>query len=297
MKTKSLLLFALGAVFTLEAAAALEYRVRTPGVRAATVHTPAPEQPDPGPEVPSDPEQPPETGPETPPPPPPPAPTIATIVSSNGARQWSDGTSSSSCLGYLTGDAQHEYSGATGDGTYRIRVNGTDTNVYCDMAQDGGGWTLVARGSPNGTSQPEYKTSAAYNLAMAASYTGSTFKFSDSSINSLKTSAYRTTSTGPFVMKRFFQPGCTYDAVNPATDPNSLCLKSYAALDWSGLKQGIVGTGKWAGLSDRSSDGSLFIITSDLRTYSWFASTTGTGTQYGAGYGNGAAPTIYVWVR
>lgn len=58
-------------------------------------------------------------------------------------RAWSDGTLAASCQAYRQGDANHAYTGATGDGQYRILVEGNPVDVSCDMTTDGGGWTVV----------------------------------------------------------------------------------------------------------------------------------------------------------
>lgn len=66
------------------------------------------------------------------------------MTGTDGVRRWSDNTTASSCLSYMNGDLRHKYSGNTGSGVYRIIPAGYSTmvDVFCDMQNNGGGWTL-----------------------------------------------------------------------------------------------------------------------------------------------------------
>lgn len=70
----------------------------------------------------------------------------AGVAQYSGYRAWSDGTLARSCKDYISGTVGYAYSGATGDGIYRIDVDGagglTPVDVVCDMSTDGGGWTV-----------------------------------------------------------------------------------------------------------------------------------------------------------
>lgn len=73
--------------------------------------------------------------------------TPITLSSQNGAIQWTDGTSASSCLEYLSPTAPYTYEGATGTGLYWIDPDGTGSQspvqLTCDMTYDGGGWIVI----------------------------------------------------------------------------------------------------------------------------------------------------------
>ena len=65
----------------------------------------------------------------------------------SGYRAWSDDSLAASCNEYRTGKVDYAYRGATGDGVYRIDVDGAGGqapfDVNCDMTTNGGGYTTV----------------------------------------------------------------------------------------------------------------------------------------------------------
>lgn len=66
-------------------------------------------------------------------------------------RGWSNGTAASSCNAYRNPATGFLYTGATGDGVYRINVAGTNYDVYCLMTFNSNGWMMVAAKHANAT--------------------------------------------------------------------------------------------------------------------------------------------------
>lgn len=69
---------------------------------------------------------------------------VKTILLGPNGRTWSDGSVAQSCAAYLSPSGGFEYVGQTGDGNYRIDVDGSGplpvATVECDMS--GGGYTV-----------------------------------------------------------------------------------------------------------------------------------------------------------
>lgn len=143
----------------------------------------------------------------------PPIPPSYEIKLQNGVRAYTDGTSAKSCLAYLTGSTTYPYSGDVGTGIYRISAGGSTLNVYCDMATDGGGWTLAARALSG--SNAHANVSAVGSLTSPAQ--GSVAKLSDAAINALVSTHYRIRSDSGNVGYYFKTAGVPFAAVGVAT--------------------------------------------------------------------------------
>lgn len=89
-----------------------------------------------------------------------------TGIKDNGTyKSFSDGTFGKTCDEYRNPTGKYKYAGDIGDGIYRLKTfNNTLMNVYCDMTNNGGGWTLIASASlPNVSFATNYNITSLAN--------------------------------------------------------------------------------------------------------------------------------------
>jgi hypothetical protein len=216
--------------------------------------------------------------------------TPATILAEGGTRTWSDGTYAASCYGYIAPTGNRSYSGATGNGIYRIQPSaGAVQDVYCDMTSDSGGWTLVMRGlGGNNSSGSTWGTAAALNAAQAYAAnapTGNTFKLADVTINQIRAGGpgmYRTQADGTYSVKRFWASGTYAHTTKPPVSSQE--TTSYATLSLTGAisaTSGYLAAANYGGgLTDDNLYGSVYFDTMQPDT-GWVVGTYTTSTCLG----------------
>ena len=80
------------------------------------------------------------------------------------------------------------------------------------MTANGGGWTLILH-AVGGASLSGYATTSSYNLDQSTNIDGTTFKFSDATINALRSgtnSRYRVNTYGTYTQTRYWNASSTY---------------------------------------------------------------------------------------
>ncbi len=131
-----------------------------------------------------------------------------------------------SCIDVLASDS------AATDGTYFIDVGGAVYELYCDMSEDLGGWTMVANFVWPGDAGGVSGWSSGGAVGSDFSDDSLSFKLPDADINDLVTEAFRvdgqasTCLGGPCSadITLFFSSACSYDST---TTSSGACAEGY----------------------------------------------------------------------
>lgn len=140
------------------------------------------------------------------------------------------------------------------NGTYTIDPDQSGPiapfSCYCDMNNDGGGWTLVARDNRDGAYQDEV-TGSFGNTATLAQLTGPSAKYADNVINAIRSFTdarigYRTNNEN-FQFRYFHPAQCTYQHNSNNNSFNvSECMR-YTPSWTTSTSPSYVQCGSWGG--------------------------------------------------
>ena len=216
------------------------------------------------------------------------------LVIASSARNWSDGSYAASCFAYKTGDATHFYSGATGDGLYRVNPDGNVTTVYCDMTN--GGWTMIGKGTADVNVAGWYAATGNYNVPASPNPSASeTWKYADTLINAFPKSVYKVVVLVGYPGTWYASGNCVYAHQGGATATNK-CGSLYSNESLTTLVQ--TGNGGANGISDYNGTSSYHLLTNNPATYSTNGWCAGNGSPGAGGCANaGTRVSIVMWVK
>jgi hypothetical protein len=215
------------------------------------------------------------------------------IVMNGSTRTWLDGTLAASCNAYLNGDgvSGHTYTGATGDGVYRLQLS-VPTDVFCDMTKDGGGWSLVMNAVSPQIAGWTGNTGSLNVAALAGQST--TAKIADADIKALTVKGLRLSSTNYGGVTRYLKPSCRYGQSTGYY--GTPCGTTYSNLSWADAITSDDNRGLTFGAGDAMLHAGWYFDTNDVRGYAWFVA-NGAG-DYGAGNGGFQTPTSFkMWAK